>query len=143
MKFTSIIFFITAFFIIIGCNEKTKPEAIEVDPNIHLSEYQNSDFIFDKNDRKLMIMDTVLSFSSNKLLYKVYLNKSKVKIEMSRWNEMPDNIPTMTWEGFQRNGFIYLKNQSNDFEVSYKLILNKGLLQWNGQNWVLFKVGET
>jgi hypothetical protein len=108
------------------------------------NEYQFNEILFDNNDSALMQLDTVLYFSDQKNLFEVTVNKENIEIVCMSWKEMPDNTVKFKQEGFQKNGFIYIKNeQTGNYEIEYKIILNKGLFFWNDSHWYLLNSGDS
>lgn len=143
---TGILPIILLFFMFISCKEKeklTEFENIEIKKSIY-DHYQQNDLLNDKNDSKLNTLDTVLSFTSNKLYYEVKIKKSNVGIKVIRWNEAPDNKIAYQVHGFHKNGYVYTKDilDSTKYSIQYKILLNKGLFYWNGQNRVLVNAGD-
>ena len=128
---------------LISCNKKTdiKSENRFIKP-YYKEEYQKNDLLNDKNDKLLSKMDTVLYFTTNKLFYEVKIEKTNVDIKVSRWDEAADGKIAYHEHGFHKNGYVYIANKKNVYELEYKIILNKGLFCWNGDNWVLINSGD-
>ena len=131
-------------FPLIGCKDKNTFDSQSIKPYTHL-EYQKNDILTSKDDTLLNTLDTTLYFSDIKLLYKIIINKNKVNLKAYRWKELPDNITALNHNGYQENGFIYMKDdlENDKYTISYKIVLNKGLFIWNGQNWLLVNPGDT
>ncbi len=108
------------------------------------NEYQFNQILFDENDPLLMEMDTTLYFSDQRNLFEVDIKKEMIEIVCMSWKEMPDNTVKFKQEGIQKNGFIYIKNkQTGEYEMEYKIILNKGLFFWNDNHWYLLNSGDS
>lgn len=107
------------------------------------NEYQFNELLFDRNDSFLMEMDTTLYFSDQKNLFEVSIKNEKIEITCKSWKEIPDNLVKFKQEGVQKNGFIYIKNKkTGNYEMEYKIILNKGLFFWSDNHWYLLNNGN-
>ena len=113
---------------------------------INLSEYQHNELLFDENDAYLMNLDTILNFSTSKFLYEVKIQKENIKITSQRWSEMPNGTGIREEIGIQKDGFIYIRDNSTlEYKIQYKIILNKCLFVWNEglRQWQLIYVGDS
>jgi len=107
------------------------------------NEYQFNELLFDKNDSFLMEMDTTLYFSDQNNLFEVSIKNEKIEITCKSWKQIPDNLVKFKQEGVQKNGFIYIKNKkTGNYEMGYKIILNKGLFFWSDNHWYLLNNGN-
>lgn len=105
---------------------------------IFTSEYQYNDILFDSNDSLLMQMDTVLEYGTPSHYYNISIKKKKVTVSVERWGGMPAEPIVM--HGYQKDGFIYIRDEQGDSEMSYKIIPGKCLFIWNPYNRLWFVI---
>ena len=139
---TKHIFFSCLFCILLFSQScKNKPDNVIITQLY--KDYQENSLLDDETDKKLNKLDTILYFSNIKFFYEVKLQKEKVTICVYRWDELPDNKISWKETGFQKNGYCYIFNeQKQEYELEYKIILDKGMFSWDGHNWVLFNAED-
>lgn len=99
------------------------------------SEYQYNEILFDSNDTLLMQMDTLLEYSTASHYYKFSIKKEKVTVSIWKWKDMPDNPePYIVLEGYQKDGFVYIRDSDNINKMEYKIILGKCAFKWDNYN---------
>ena len=107
------------------------------------SEYQYNEMLFDSNDSLLMQMDTVLEYSTPSHYYNVSLKKENVTVSVWKWKDMPDDTkPPIVMHGYQKNGFIYIEDEQGEYEMCYKIVLDKCLFIWTPFNRLWFVINE-
>jgi len=127
----------------------TDTSNITIEPD-YFGEYQYNDILMDTvNDKKLMEMDTTLYFSDLRNLYEITIKHKQIQLSIGNWKyvaDAEDGTPSPNWhttEGFQKDGFIYLKKYRSDgFELYGKILLGKGLFVWEDIHWYLINAGD-
>ena len=106
--------------------------------------YKYSEILFDSTDKRLMLMDTVLEFSSATSLYSVFINKESVSVSIQYWEDMVRGKSECLECGYQKDGFIYtLDNETGNYIMNYKIVLDKCLFVWIAQyGWISIPAGR-